>query len=165
MSSPGNFAWTIAIPDNNLAVSAKYVLRFKASSPTFDQNSGDLSSPGFLVLRADTTSTSSSSVSSSLTPSLSVVPTILSSATPSSTTVNDNPGTSSGLSTGAKAGIGVGVAIAVLALAGIAFFLVRKRKPGRQEGVNSNVSGVDMVRGQEKLVLPSHPVEMPTSVA
>jgi len=69
------------------------------------------------------------------------------------------------LSTGAKAGIGVGVAIAVLALAGAAFLFMRKRKTGRNEGVNTNVPGNDMVRVQKKLVLPNDPVEMPASVA
>lgn len=65
LTSPGNYAWTIAIPAANLTIDAKYVLRFKVPASTYDPNSAELSSPGFLVLRAAASSTSSSSTTPS----------------------------------------------------------------------------------------------------
>lgn len=127
MASAGNYAWTIAIPDEYLAVSAKYVLRFKAASSTYGPNASELSSPGFLVLRAapSTTSTSSSSTFTATTSS-----TIASTSTPppSQTSTTNHHSISGGLSSGAKAGIGIGVTVAVLGVSGILCFLMRERK-------------------------------------
>ncbi|RDI78338.1 hypothetical protein Vi05172_g11731 [Venturia inaequalis] len=136
----GNFAWTIAIPDKYLSVSAKYVLRFKKPATIYNADTADLSSPGFLVLKATTssstttsssktsTSTSSSISSASSTASQTASATSSAPVIPSSTpTVTSQSQT--GLTTGAKIGLGVGVALAVLVICAlIAFLLTRRRK-------------------------------------
>ncbi|KAF8859277.1 hypothetical protein BDZ45DRAFT_725389 [Acephala macrosclerotiorum] len=144
LTSPGNFAWTIAIPDSNLTVSAKYVLRFKVTSPTFNPNTGDLSSPGFLVLQAAEASSVSPSISSTSVrststgtssstnlPASSIINTSTVTSTATSQASNSaSAAPSSGLSAGAKGGIGAGVALGALALAGLSyFFFMRRRKP------------------------------------
>lgn len=138
LTSSGNFAWTIAIPDGNLTISAKYVLRFKITSPTFNLNNGELSSPGFLVLRAAPASTSSMSSTQSSTSRTSTTssitvntPIIMSTTTrtPSATPT----ATSSGLSGGAKGGISVGVIVGVLALGTLSYFFLSARKRKREE--------------------------------
>lgn len=139
----GNFAWTIAIPDRYLSVSAKYVLRFKKPATNYSADTADLSSPGFLVLKAtilsstitssSMTSTSTSTLTSS---SISTVSSIVSqtasvtSAAPaaSSTAPNVASQSESGLTTGAKAGLGVGISLAVLAAGALIAFLLRRRK-------------------------------------
>lgn len=163
MTVPGTYAWTIAIPDKNLAISAKYVLRFKKTSSTYDINSGELSSPGFLVLRAapSTSSTSTSSTSTATTSSTSASSTlshtipITSTSPPSQTSTPTQHSEPSGLSTGAKAGVGIGVAIAVLGACGILYFCMRRRNAG---ATSTEVIGqqVDYKYGSN-----AQPVELP----
>ena len=157
LTSPGNYAWTIVIPDANLAVSAKYVLRFKAASSTYDPNSGELSSPGFIILRAAaTTNPMSSSSTSSVTMSSTSTSSSLSN-TPLSSTTNQHS-TSGGLSSGAKAGIGIGSAIAALGLIGILYvFFIRGRR--------KNVTPTEPVSTQVDYKHGSitHPAELPAA--
>ncbi|RDL35389.1 uncharacterized protein BP5553_07320 [Venustampulla echinocandica] len=136
LTSPGNYAWTIAIPDKTLAISAKYVLRFKPASSTYDINTGKLSSPGFIVLRGalSTFSTSSSSTSAVTTSS----PLLSSSQSrsiagpstylPSQTPTTNQSSTSGGLDSGAKVGVGIGVAVAVLGIFVIIYFFFTRRQ-------------------------------------
>ncbi|CZR64405.1 uncharacterized protein PAC_14303 [Phialocephala subalpina] len=183
LTSPGNFAWTIAIPDSNLTISAKYVLRFKVTSPVFNPNSGDLSSPGFLVLRAAGASTVSSSIitttsarstaagtssSTNNLPASSIINT--SALTPAASTATSSTSTSppaapsSGLSAGAKVGIGAGVAIGALALAGLSyfFFFVRRQKQGPEAvGSGNAYPSKDYKSGP---IVDGGPTEMPAKM-
>ncbi|KAL3419601.1 hypothetical protein PVAG01_08099 [Phlyctema vagabunda] len=79
LTVPGGFAWTIDIADEDLSASAEYVLRFKEPALRYEQNTPDLSSPGFLVLRAN-------SPSSLATPSLTASSAAASSSATSSST-------------------------------------------------------------------------------
>lgn len=133
LAAPGSFTWTIDIPDQSLAASAKYVLRFKEPTDNYDQNTPELSSPGFLVLQsAASSSTSSSSSSSSVSTSSSS--TIISSSATTSFSATSAPSTegSHGLSTGAKVGIGVGAAVGALAVAIIAIILLLRKKKAKK---------------------------------
>jgi MYXO-CTERM domain-containing protein len=174
VTTSGNYAWTIAIPNSDLAVSAKYVLRFKVSASSYDPNSEDLSSPGFLVLAAVVSSTSPSSLPTTLAPSStntssttssSSTQTILSpSPSVSSIATSDVACSSCGLTAGAKAGIGIGIVIAVLALVGAAYFAFRRR---RKEGETHTEQkphqpGNDMVQNQQEYLATSHPIELPS---
>lgn len=174
MSQPGNFVWTIDIPDETLAISAKYVLRFKLPENEYNSVSGELSSPGFLVLRSTAATSSISSLRSSSTPtssattasSSSSTPTTTKSAEPSQTSAASNE-PSNAMSTGAKAGIGIGSA--VLALGGAAvlwFFFIRKRKEGKSEEVANINYGrnelVDNKNQQQQVYSPVAAVELPS---
>ncbi|KUJ10817.1 uncharacterized protein LY89DRAFT_739805 [Mollisia scopiformis] len=125
LTSAGNFAWTIAIPTSNLTFDAKYVLRFKVTSPIYDASSGELSSPGFLVLAASSTSTSASTSS--------FVPSTINTSTLMPTDTTSTTPAALGLSVGAKGGIGAGVVVAVLVVGGVLWFfpLVRRRGKAR----------------------------------
>ncbi|KAH8598867.1 hypothetical protein B0O99DRAFT_591481 [Bisporella sp. PMI_857] len=153
LTSSRIYAWTIAIPEETLAVGAKYVLRFKAASSTYDLNSGELSSPGFIVLRAAplTTSTSSSSTSSSL---FSTIATAIT-PPPSQTATTDQYSISGGLSSGAKVGIGISVAVGVLGVFGIVYIFIRRRRRGvtLTETIGTQV---DYKHGST-----THPAELP----
>lgn len=145
MTQPGNFAWTIDIPDRFLAVSAKYVLRFKLPAESFDPGTGELSSPGFLVLRSIIETSTSASVSSSSS-TISTTPSSISPATATPTQTNDlsksqltSSETSPGMGSGAKAGIGIGVAVGVIGIIAASwFFLSRKRKPSEVHELGDN---------------------------
>jgi len=139
LTVPGSFGWTITIPDKYLSVSAKYVLRFKAPASNYNASSPQLSSPGFLVLKAAASSSSSSSSSSSVSTSSSTATSqsSIASSTPAATTNSTQNGPlaesqpSGGLSTGAKAGIGIGISLAALAAAAILGFVLWRRKKQR----------------------------------
>ncbi|KAF2103274.1 hypothetical protein NA57DRAFT_52801 [Rhizodiscina lignyota] len=126
----GHFTWTINIPDRSLSVSAKYVLRFKIPASSYNANTGQLSSPGFLVLAAQASSSTSLS-SSSETLSSSTTKKVTSTSTNALTaTAPTTPSSASehSLSGGAKAGIGIGVAVAILALTALGTFLFFRRR-------------------------------------
>ncbi|KAE9364728.1 hypothetical protein N431DRAFT_474304 [Stipitochalara longipes BDJ] len=159
-ASGGTYQWTISIPAADLAVTPEYVLRFKIANPTYDPNSDELSSLGFLILQpaAKTSSASTSAPTTSGTASSS--PTTSTPAAQTSLT-NKNP-VSSGLSGGAKAGIAVGaVVVALGAAALIYFFFMAGRKRGLKSeggaatGTNSGTQLVDKPPGH-----PSQPVEL-----
>lgn len=126
----GSWTWTINIPASQLQVDAKYVLRFKPiNSPRsyYNLSSSEVSSPGILILQAN------SSVSSSSSTTLTSSTTSPASAAGTSPSVsNTSPATPGShiLSTAAKAGIGIGVSAAVLLSLGgfFAYFLLRRRR-------------------------------------
>ncbi|KAH7409455.1 hypothetical protein BKA64DRAFT_720727 [Cadophora sp. MPI-SDFR-AT-0126] len=136
LTTAGNFAWTIQVPDTSLAISAKYVLRFKAAASSLEIDSGELSSPGFIILRAiiSTTSTpdtrtssvatSSNPVTSSFSGSTLASPTPLN---PTATPVSQQTSGSGGLTTGAKIGIGLGVSLGILVLCVLAYILFKRK--------------------------------------
>ncbi|QDS73447.1 hypothetical protein FKW77_008789 [Venturia effusa] len=144
----GNFAWTIAVPDKYLSVSAKYVLRFKEPAAKYSADTADLSSPGFLVLKATnslSTTKSPSIIPTSTSTSSSITATSVTTSQPASTTPaasasTDPPATTPmvasqqqlGLNTGAKAGLGVGISLVVLAIVALVAFLLRRRKIPQQ---------------------------------
>ncbi|KAE8448039.1 hypothetical protein EG329_009962 [Mollisiaceae sp. DMI_Dod_QoI] len=162
LTSPGNFAWTITIPNGNLSISAKYVLRFKITSPVFNPNNGDLSSPGFLVLQAAGSSslptTSSSRVSGSSSSASGAINTSTPAPVPTSG-ASAAPG-SSGLSGGAKGGISAGVVVAALALGGFSFFFFARKRKREKEAVGS---GAVAVAEDNKNGVVAGPAELPAN--
>ncbi|CAD6449024.1 7d7e955f-a179-4254-ac7d-c655278a3655 [Sclerotinia trifoliorum] len=148
-NNSGTYDWTITIPTKILSKDAKYVLRFKDLSSVYNASSQEVSSTGFLVIdggsssssttsSGQTSSTISSSQTSSSASSTSSASTVATSpvtssagiATPSATssstpTSEDND---NGLSGGAKAGIAVGIVVAALLIAGLAFYIFRRRR-------------------------------------
>ncbi|KAF7877392.1 hypothetical protein EAF04_001072 [Stromatinia cepivora] len=139
-NSSGTYDWTITIPAKVLSKDAKYVLRFKDLSSVYNASSQEVSSTGFLIINggSSSSSTTSSSQTSSSASSTSFATTVATppvtstagiatpSATSSSTpTSGDND---NGLSGGAKAGIAVGIVGAALLIAGLAFFIFRRRR-------------------------------------
>jgi hypothetical protein len=139
----GNYAWTIAIPDKYLSTSAKYVLRFKIPATSYTPDTAQLSSPGFLVLRAatpsssSTTSTSSSASRSSALPSQSTSTTSTAQSSSSATAPAGSliaSQSDKGLSTGAKAGLGVGISLGVLAIGALLGFVLARRKRQQKLG-------------------------------
>lgn len=173
LTSAGNFAWTIAITDKSLTLSAKYVLRFKISGQTYNPNTGELSSPGILVLRAaaPTTTTSSSSTppvtissfstSSSSSSSLSTTQSSQTStiSSPAPQTSISLPTHSTGqLSGGAKAGIGIGAAVLAVVIASLIFFFMRGRK---KKSTPAEASGTQSDYKEWSQGTVAHPVELP----
>lgn len=150
-NNSGTYDWTITIPAKILNKDAKYVLRFKDLSSVYNASSQEVSSTGFLVINGG--SSSSSTISSSQTSSQTSIQTFSSASSTSSTsTVAISPATSSGgivtpsatssstpisgdndngLSGGAKAGIAVGIVVAALLIAGLAFYIFRRRRNGK----------------------------------
>ncbi|KAI9742205.1 MAG: hypothetical protein M1818_004105 [Claussenomyces sp. TS43310] len=169
---PGTYSWNIAIPDSNLDVDAKYVLRFKQPAATYDPDSAELSSPGFLVLKADNARTS-------MTTPLSIL--AFSGVTMSSTSTSSSPATATssspslslaatannrcspcGLSSGGKAGIGIGVMIGVLALVSVAYFVFIRQPESEETCTETQHVEHSVVRGRDKYRAASWLVELPT---
>lgn len=128
LTIPGTFTWTINIPETTLSTTAKYVFRFKISGSTYDPDSGEVSSPGVLIIAAKQASTTTLSSKATSTASSST------SESASSTVIVDpnqheTPQPSNGLNTGAKAGVGIGITVGVLGLMSIALlFWMRRRR-------------------------------------
>ncbi|KAG4432644.1 hypothetical protein IFR05_011869 [Cadophora sp. M221] len=167
LTTAGNFAWTIEVPDTNLAISAKYVLRFKEAASSFEIDSGELSSPGFIILRAGipTTSTSNTRTSSASISSSPVSSSFSSSSLPSPTpsTLAETPVSqqtlgSGGMTTGAKAGIGLGVSLGFLALCGLAYIFFFKRKGIKHSGPAETSQSVEA--DYKKYGAPATPAEL-----
>jgi MYXO-CTERM domain-containing protein len=118
------------------------------------ENTPQLSSPGFLVLRAGTQTTSSASSATSVSSSSSVA----GSSFATSSAASDLPPaqtsqSADGLTTGAKSGIGVGVALGGLVLIGVvAAFVLRRRR----ETVGGSVKELDS-HTAEKTMYPAQP--------
>jgi len=93
-------------------------------------------SSGALSTAKPSSSTATESLSTMLTNSLSSATGVSSSSSSSSTATAQSAST--GLSSGASAGIGIGVTLGALALAGLAFFLVRKKRRNQRR-----VSGLE----------------------
>ncbi|PVH88979.1 hypothetical protein DL98DRAFT_508819, partial [Cadophora sp. DSE1049] len=167
LTTAGNFAWTIEVPDTNLAISAKYVLRFKAAASSFELDSGELSSPGFIILRAGTSTTPTSNtrtssisissilVSSSLSSSSVASPTP---STPTETPTSQQTSGSGGLTRGAKAGIGLGVSLGFLVLCGLVYIFFFKRK-GTKYSAPTETSQSE-VAGYKKYGSTPNPAEL-----
>ncbi|TGO52076.1 hypothetical protein BCON_0148g00210 [Botryotinia convoluta] len=145
----GTHDWTIDIPTSVLGKTAKYFLRFKDLNPTFNPDSRDVSSPAFLVITGDSSSSSKTSASSSTTSSSSS--TITSSPTLSSSAVSSTQASTSAtgvignstavdtkyrdkytkLSGGLAAGIAVASVDVLCAVLGLVYFLYKRRKNKR----------------------------------
>ncbi|KAF5867840.1 uncharacterized protein Bfra_007035cc [Botrytis fragariae] len=145
----GTHDWTIDIPTSVLGKTAKYVLRFKDLNPAFNPDSRDVSSPAFLVITGDPSSSSRTSTSSSTASSSSS--TITSSPTLSSSAVSSTQESTSStgaignptavdttyrdkytrLSGGLAAGIAVASVVVLCAVLGLAYFLYKRRKSKR----------------------------------
>lgn len=167
----GTFTWTIAIPDSCLSISAKYVLRFKVPAATYNPNTADLSSPGFLVLAASTASSTSVS-SSSLTTTSGSSTTLASSSSIATSSAATHPSSSAltstndeGLATGAKVGVGIGVTVAVIVVLGIFYFFKRKNGKGerQQEHPSRYESETFAVQDPPKYAATVPAAELPTS--
>ncbi|KAH6665956.1 hypothetical protein B0J14DRAFT_678566 [Halenospora varia] len=183
LTSTGTLAWPIAIPPTTLTIDARYVLRFKPNASTFDPNSLELSSPGFLVLNSvsssssslTTTTSSSSTTANALDPSISLLNSqtglpSLSTNAPSSTssaTIVATPQETSGLSSGAKAGLGIGITAAILGIVGAGYFIwrMRQKKKTSIESMAWNGAAVDHVEDKNAVPPPmysgSPAVELP----
>jgi hypothetical protein len=147
LTTPGSYPWTISISDSSLTTSAKYVLRFLTPATSYSPNAVQLSSPGFLVLKASSTSTTAVNSGSATTTGISTSSASSSSSSSSAgtsttsttvaTPVSSTPGSGS-LSSGAKAGIGIGVSLGVLGFAAfIATALVVMKRQKRHNPNNS----------------------------
>ncbi|KAF7959419.1 hypothetical protein EAE96_001038 [Botrytis aclada] len=145
----GTHDWTIDIPSSVLGKTPKYVLRFKDLNPAFNPDSRDVSSPAFLVITGDSSSSSRTSTSSSTTSSSSSTitssPTLTSSAVSSTQTSTSAIG-AIGNSTTADttyrdkytklsgemaAGIAVASVAVLCAVLGLVYFLYRRRENKR----------------------------------
>jgi hypothetical protein len=166
----GNYAWTLAIPDKYLSISAKYVLRFKIPATSYNADTPQLSSPGFLVLKGSTSSSSASTTASSSTATSSALPsqTASTSAVPSSSSnaqliASQAP---SGLSTGAKAGLGIGISLGVLAIGALVVFLMVRRRR-KQKLATPPVYADEKRYNDDPVTAPFHaePVELPSGRA
>jgi hypothetical protein len=126
---------------------------------TYDPQAAQLSSPGFLIIAASSTTSASSST---VTPAFTGV-------TSPSTTPPSNPPV--GLTPGAKAGIGVGVALGILGIGALiaVLFLQRRRKeratvPARDEKrVDYPPSGAPILAELAEARSPTEPAELPSS--
>lgn len=176
----GTHDWTIDIPNSVLGKTAKYVLRFKDLNPAFNPDSRDVSSPGFLVITGDSSSSIKTSVLSSITSSSSS--TITSSPTLSSSAVSSTQASTSAtgaignsteadttyrdkynkLSGGMAAGVAVASVVAFCSVLGLAYFLYKRRKNKRDPAAGSLTSPPTYheVPKQQPAVLPEKPVEL-----
>lgn len=176
----GTHDWTIDIPNSVLGKTAKYVLRFKDLNPAFNPDSRDLSSPGFLVIAGDSSSSIITSTSTSTTSSSSS--TIASSPTLSSSTASSTQASTSAtgaisnstaadttyrdkyakLSGGMAAGIAVASVVALCAVVGLACFLYKRRKNKRDTAAGSLTipPTYHETPKQQPTVLPENPVEL-----
>ncbi|TAQ84357.1 hypothetical protein B7494_g7314 [Chlorociboria aeruginascens] len=148
-----------------------YNVRFKLPANTFDDTTGDLSSPGFLITpdaadiaaessssssatssatksatSSTASSTASSTISSTTGPSTSTSGTATGTASNSTATLNPVTSPSSGMSAGAKAGIAIGVVAVVAGLAGLGYyaFMLRRKLRQQQNNIPSNTSSAMM---------------------
>ncbi|QDS73446.1 hypothetical protein FKW77_008781 [Venturia effusa] len=157
--------WTVDIPDEQLSITPKYVLRFKPADSSFNASTPDLPSPAFLVIM-NMGMTSSSSPSSSTTPSSSsLVPSpSISISNSSSTTTTLLPSASLviamttpkalGLSTEAKIGLCVGLFFLVLVICSLLAVLSIRRSRHQRE-LMGLLKSVEEKRCAEAFVDPS----------
>ncbi|QKX60972.1 uncharacterized protein TRUGW13939_08118 [Talaromyces rugulosus] len=133
ISLDGSYTWTINVSATSLANTAEYVLRFMRPYDTYNSTGLQLSSRGFIILPAGSSTTSSSTMSLTTTTSSQTTMAVSSTSTSILTTPTSSPTTitsasaSTGLSVGAKAGIGIGSAVGGVALLGILGLAFRRR--------------------------------------
>ncbi|TGO21387.1 hypothetical protein BPAE_0223g00160 [Botrytis paeoniae] len=138
----GTHDWTIDIPTSVLGKTAKYVLRFKDLNPAFNPESRDVSSPAFLVITGDSSSSSRTSSSSSTITSSPKLSSSAVSSTQASTPPTGAIGNSTAVDTtykdkytklsgGLTAGIAVASVVVLCAVLGLVYFLYKRRKNKR----------------------------------